>query len=71
MVEAFSPSSDSEAPARALQFATLQNNEIQITDEAMEFLGSFPCDTKLSIVTIVGPINSGKSSLASKLVGAQ
>jgi len=37
----------------------------------MELLGSFPCDQKLSIVTFVGPCNSGKSTLASKLVGAQ
>ena len=37
----------------------------------MELLGSLPCDLKLSIVTIVGPINSGKSSLANRLVGAQ
>ena len=36
----------------------------------MELLGSFPCDLKLSIVTIVGPINSGKSNLANRLVGA-
>ena len=33
-----------EEPAKALQFATLQSNEILITEEAMEFLGSFPCD---------------------------
>ena len=68
MVEA-SPG-DQEAPPRAIQFATLQNNEIQITDEAMELLGSLPCDLKLSIVTIAGPVNSGKSSLANRLVGA-
>ena len=61
---------DGGTPAKAIQFATLQNNEIQITDEAMELLGSFPCDLKLSIVTIVGSINSGKSSLASRIVGA-
>jgi len=37
----------------------------------MELLGSLPCDMKLSIVTFVGPINAGKSSLANRLVGAQ
>ena len=34
----------------------------------MEFLGSLPCDQKLSIVTLVGPINAGKSALANRLV---
>ena len=34
----------------------------------MEFLGSLPCDQKLSIVTLVGPVNAGKSALANRLV---
>ena len=67
MVEACDESGD----AKALRFATLLQNEITVTDEAMELLGSFQCDQKLSIVTFVGPCGSGKSTLASKLVGAQ
>ncbi len=63
--------SGDESDAKALRFATLQQNEITITDEAMSLLGSFPCDQKLSIVTFVGPCGAGKSTLASKLVGAQ
>ena len=74
MVEAALPSinggKNEDSPQRALQFAILKQNEITITVEAMEYLGQFPCDQKLSIVTLVGPVNSGKSLLASKLAGA-
>ena len=54
-----------------IQFAELDQttNEIQITDEAMSFLGSLPNDKKLAIVTVVGSIDSGKSFLANRLLG--
>ena len=54
-----------------IQFAELDQttNEIQITDDAMSFLGSLPNDKKLAIVTVVGSIDSGKSFLANRLLG--
>lgn len=54
-----------------IQFAELDSstNEIQITDEAMSFLGSLPNDKKLAIVTVVGATDSGKSFLANRILG--
>ena len=37
----------------------------------MSFLGSLPNDQKLAIVTIVGSIDSGKSFLANRIIGAK
>ena len=34
----------------------------------MSFLGSLPSDQKLAIVTCVGPVGSGKSFFAGRLV---
>ena len=61
-------SSIDELP-RPIQFAILGQNEINVTNDAMEILGSLPSDQKVAVVTFVGPIDSGKSYLATKLIG--
>ena len=63
--------SNEEEEAKTIQFAELnaQTNEIQVTDEAMSFLGSLPNDQKLAIVTVVGSIDSGKSFIANRILG--
>jgi hypothetical protein len=54
----------------AIQFVSVDSNtgSMSVTSEAMNFLSSLPSSMKLVIVSIVGPISTGKSYLANLLV---
>ena len=72
MVEGTSISGlDIDQELQCIQFASLDPNssEIVISDDAMSLFSSLPCDLKLSIVTLIGSIDSCKTSLANRIFG--
>ena len=58
------------APA-AIQFISISEDEeeFEVTAEAMSFLASLPRDKQVKVISVAGPYRSGKSFLMNRLMG--
>ena len=64
-------SNENSESGQAIQFIkiTEDDDQFEITSEAMSFLASLPRDKYIKVVAIAGPYRTGKSFLMNRYLG--